>query len=328
MKRSVIREQQISFSSDEQAEAIQRNMTATNTRTVVITGANSGIGFETALHFARQGARVVMACRSMDKAQQAEQRIHTAVPGANTVIIPLDLSELDAVREFARRFVAEVSTVDVLVNNAGILAIPLTRNSAGHELQFATNYLGPFALTGLLLPHFRPGSPGRVVNVGSLSNRIATLDIDNLNWEKTPYSEWKGYANSKLAVMSFTLELNRRLQASGSHIIALGAHPGFARTEIHNKSPAMARKSRLGRWYQAKMESFVPSADKAARPIILAAGDATARGGDYYGPGGFLEIAGEPAPATVPRRARDTDLARQLWALSETLSGVPYLSGL
>ena len=296
------------------------------TRNVVITGANSGIGLAAAVDFARSGARVVMACRSMDKAQAAQGEILAAVPVASTVIIPLDVSNLQSAQAFHRQFSERVGELDLLINNAGIVAIPLSRNSAGHELQLATNYLGAFALTGLLLPLFRQNSPTRIVNVGSLAHRLGKLNVDDLNWEKTDYDQWKAYANSKLAMLSFTLELNRRLQQSGSNIVALAAHPGFANTNIHQNSPALTRTNPVSKWLHKKMEAFIPTAANAARSIILAGDGADISGGDYYGPGGLLEIGGKPARARVNPIARDTALAERLWMLSESMTGISYLS--
>jgi len=294
-------------------------------RNVVITGANSGIGYETALYFARSGANVVMACRSVEKAQTARGMILAAVPSASTVILPLDLSDLQSVQAFHHQFSEQIGELDLLINNAGIVAIPLSRNSAGHELQLATNYLGAFALTGLLLPLFRKKSATRIVNVGSLAHRLGKLNVDDLNWEKTDYDQWKAYANSKLAILSFTLELNRRLRQSGSNIIALAAHPGFANTNIHLNSPALTRTNPVSKWLHKQVEGFIPTAANAARSIILAGDGADISGGDYYGPGGLLEIGGKPAKARVNPIARDPTLGERLWTLSESMTGISYL---
>lgn len=298
-------------------------------KVAVVTGANAGIGFQTTLSLVRMGARVVMACRSMDKATQAQGELLAAVPGADTVIIPLDLSEPESVREFARRFAAEIGRLDLLVNNAGIVGIPLARNSVGQELQLATNYLGGFALTGLLLPLFPASGWARIVNVGSLMNRFGKLDLDDLNWEKTPYDEWQGYGRSKVAMLSFTLELDRRLRKSGSNIVALSAHPGFASTNIHQNSAALQPKSAFDAWRKKKLEPLIPRADQAARPIVHAATADTVQGGEYYGPKGLFEIAGKKVgKARINPVARDTALGKRLWTLSESMTGVRYLSDL
>ena len=201
--------------------------TIVSSQTVVITGANSGIGYQSALHFAQQNAHVIMACRSVDKAEQARNRILEQTPHGRLSIIRLDVSDLESVHEFARHLDEECGQLDLLINNAGIVAMPLSRNEAGHESQLATNYLGAFALTGLLLPKFTSESHCRIVNVGSLAHRLGKLNLSDLNWEKTEYDEWKGYANSKVAMLSHTLELDRRLRAIHSPVIALAAHPGF-----------------------------------------------------------------------------------------------------
>ena len=297
-------------------------------KTIVITGANSGIGFQAALHFAARGDRVVLACRNTEKAKKAQAEILDRAPAAETVILPLDVSDLSSVREFVRLFHEQAGQLDILVNNAGIVAVPLGRTADGHEMQLATNYLGAFALTGLLLPFF-PASGGRIVNVGSLAHRLGKLNPDDLNWEHTDYNEWKAYANSKVAMMSFTLELNRRLQASGSRVFALGAHPGFANTNIYQNSPTLQKrnagdKNRL----QRKMQSMVPSAESAAKPIIMAAESEDVGGGEYYGPGGILEtgIGGKVGRAKIKKVARDPALAKRLWHVSEAMTGVGYLS--
>lgn len=298
-------------------------------KVAVVTGANAGIGFQTTLSLVRMGARVVMACRSMDKATQAQGELLAEVPGADTVIIPLDLSEPESVREFARRFAAEIGRLDLLVNNAGIVGIPLARNSVGQELQLATNYLGGFALTGLMLPLFPASGWARIVNVGSLMNRFGKLDLDDLNWEKTPYDEWQGYGRSKVAMLSFTLELDRRLRKSGSNIVALSAHPGFASTNIHQNSAALQPKSAFDAWRKKKLEPLIPRADQAARPIVHAATADTVQGGEYYGPKGLFEIAGKKVgKARINPVARDTALGKRLWTLSESMTGVRYLSDL
>lgn len=296
-------------------------------KTVVITGANAGLGFHTALTLARDGAHVVMGCRSMDRARAAQDALLATVPDARTTILPLDVSEPESIREFGRRFAEQIGRLDLLINNAGIVGVPLSRNSAGHELQLATNYLGAFALTGTLLPFFPGDAPARIVNVGSLAHRLAKLDLDDINWETNRYDPWRSYARSKLAVLTFTMELDRRLQRRAPNLIALGAHPGFAATEIGRHSPTLTPKNALGRWLQDKVALVIPTPADAARPILHAACATSARGGEHYGPRGFLEIAGAPGASRVNPRARDTALGAQLWARSEAMTGVRYLDG-
>jgi len=297
-------------------------------QTVVTTGSNSGIGFQTALHFARLGARVVMACRSLDKAREAERQIHAQVPNAHTLVLPLDVSELPSIREFARLFAERVGELDILINNAGAVAMPLTRTSAGHELLLATNYLGAFSLTGALLPHFTQRRPARIVNVGSIAHRFGTLAIEDLNWESAAYDPWKAYANSKVALLNHTLELNRRLRAASSHIIALAAHPGVANTNIKAASERLKPPGRFRRWYARHMQKLIPSAENAARSVVLAATAPHVSGGEYYGPGGLFELGGAPKPARMHPHARDMQLSKRLWQKSESMTGARYLSEL
>ena len=294
-------------------------------RIAVITGANAGLGFQTALQLARLGTHVVMACRSVDRGGKAESALLAEVPDARTTVIQVDVSEPESIQEFGRRFAEEVGELDVLVNNAGIVGIPLARNSVGHELQLATNYLGPFAMTGTLLPFFRRDALGRIVNVGSLAHRLAKLEVDDLNWESRAYNEWRAYARSKLALLAFTMELDRRLRQRRSAISALSAHPGFAATDIGKNSPALMPKSTVGRWFNEKVETLIPRAADAAAPILHAATADDTRGGDYYGPTGFLEIGGRIGRARLNPIARDRELGRRLWATSEEMTGIRYL---
>lgn len=297
-------------------------------RVAVITGANAGLGYQTALQLARDGMTVVMACRSLDRAAAAQSKLHAECPGANTVVIRLDVSEPDSIREFAAEFARQIGRLDLLVNNAGITGMPLSRNSAGFELHLATNYLGVFALTGELLPLFPTVVPVRIVNVGSLLHRFVQLDLEDINWEKKTYGEWRAYGQSKLALLTFTMELNRRLRRSGSNVMALAAHPGFAATEIGKSNSLTNPSSAFGKWFNSKMEALIPTAAAAARPILFAACDPGAHGGDYYGPGGLLEIGGAPATARLNPAARDVDAGKRLWALSESMTGTRYLSDL
>ena len=209
------------------------------------------------------------------------------------------------------------------------MAIPRRETADGFEMQLGTNHLGHFALTGLMLPLFPASGWARIVNVGSLMNRFGKLDLDDLNWEKTPYDEWQGYGRSKVAMLSFTLELDRRLRKSGSNIVALSAHPGFASTNIHQNSAALQPKSAFDAWRKKKLEPLIPRADQAARPIVHAATADTVQGGEYYGPKGLFEIAGKKVgKARINPVARDTALGKRLWTLSESMTGVRYLSDL
>ena len=292
---------------------------------VVVTGANAGLGFQTALEFARSGATVVMACRSMERARQAQSDLLAQVPAARTMILRLDVSEPQSIQEFGRRFSERCGRLDLLINNAGVVGVPLSRNSAGHEMHLATNYLGAFALTGTLLPLFRKDAWTRIVNVGSLAHRLGRLDLADLNWERTPYNGWKAYSRSKVAMLSFTMELSRRLRESGHRVIAVAAHPGFAATDVSRNSPALTPGNPFSKWIMEKIGALIPTPAEASRPILHAARADGVGGGDYHGPGGFLEIRGMPGRARVNPIARDVDVGRRLWALSESMAGIRYL---
>ena len=293
----------------------------------VVTGANAGLGYQTALELARTGATVVMACRSVERARKAQSDLLAQLPAARTTIIPLDLSEPESIEEFGRQLSDRCGPLDLLINNAGIVGVPMSRNRLGHEMQLATNYLGAFSLTGTLLPLFRKDAEARVVNVGSLAHRLGKLDLDDLNWEKTPYDPWKAYSRSKVAMLSFTMELNRRLGRSGSRIIALGAHPGFAATEVAKNSPALTPRNGFIRWIYEKIGALIPAA-KASGPIVHAARGDRVSGGDYYGPSGLLEVRGKTGRARLNPIARDVEIGRRLWTLSESMTGIRYLSDL
>jgi NAD(P)-dependent dehydrogenase (short-subunit alcohol dehydrogenase family) len=296
-------------------------------KTAIVTGANAGLGFETTRALARNGYRVIMACRNLAKAEEARRCLLEQEAGIDLDLLQLDVSELESIRKFAEQFIAEIGQLDLLVNNAGIVGIPLSRNSAGHEMQMATNYLGAFALTGLLLPSFRTDRQCRIVNVGSLAHRMGKLAFDDFNWERTPYKEMKGYAYSKVALLTFTLELNRRLAHDRKNILALGAHPGFAATDILKKSNStLAAQGPFRKWFQSKVEPYIPRPVDAARPVVLAACSDSVQGGDYYGPGGILEIAGKPAKARINPVAKVPANGQRLWDISESLTCVRYLS--
>lgn len=298
----------------------------TNDRVAVVTGANAGLGFRTALELARSGMTVVLACRSQERARSADEELHALAPDARTIVIPLDVSEPESIRAFGPALAERCGRLDVLVNNAGIVAAPLSRNSAGHEMHLATNYLGAFALTGTLLPLLSSNAGARIVNVGSLGHRLSRLDLDDPDWQTTPYNPWKAYFRSKVAILTFTIELARRLGRGGSGVIALAAHPGFAATEVARNSGSLAPKGPLGRWLNARIEPFIPTPADASRPIVHAALAPDARGGEYYGPSGFLEIGGAPGPARLNKVVHDAETGRRLWTSSEEMTGVRYLS--
>jgi NAD(P)-dependent dehydrogenase (short-subunit alcohol dehydrogenase family) len=290
-------------------------------KVIVVTGANSGIGFEAAKEFARKGAQTILACRSMVKAQAALALIQAEIPGARTEIMQLDLASLASVHRFANEFKNKYQRLDVLVNNAGIMMVPYGTTEDGFERQFGTNHLGHFALTGLLLDLLLKTPGARVVNVSSSGHRFGSRDFEDLMYENgNGYSPTQAYGRSKLANLLFTNELQRRFEAHGAEAIAVAAHPGGANTNLQDEIAE--------RWY---VKPFVPlmrwmmqSAAMGALPTIRAAVDPNAKGGDYYGPGGFMEQRGYPVLVGSSKASHNTADAQKLWQVSEELTGVHY----
>ena len=281
-------------------------------RLAVVTGANTGLGFETAQVLAARGASVVLAVRNVEKGKQAAARIAAAAPGATVTVQELDLSALGSVRAAAAELRAGHPRIDLLICNAGVMYPPKQTTRDGFELQFGTNHLGHFALTGLLLEQLLPVPGSRVVTVSSVGHRIrARINFDDLQWERS-YSRVRAYGQSKLANLMFTHELQRRLSGAGT--IAVAAHPGFAATELMRHTPMAAVVTPL----------FSQDAAMGALPVLRAATDPGALGGQYYGPGGFLGLRGYPELASSSRRSRDEAVQRRLWAVSEELTGVTF----
>jgi NAD(P)-dependent dehydrogenase (short-subunit alcohol dehydrogenase family) len=281
-------------------------------RTVIITGGNSGIGLEAARVLAAKGARVVLAVRNPAKGEQAAGQI-----GGRTEVAELDLADLASVRAFAE---AWTDPVDVLINNAGVMAVPLGRTADGFELQFGTNHLGHFALANLLLPRVTD----RVVVVASGAHRFGRIDLTDLNWDTTKYRTWQAYGRSKLANLLFALELQRRLTAAGSSVRALAAHPGYAATNLQGKSG-----HKIGDLIVrgAGNRLIAQSAAQGALPTLRAATD-DLPGGSYLGPDGRREQRGRH-PTLVGRstEASDVELAKRLWTASEDLTGTSFPVG-
>lgn len=285
-----------------------------NGRTAVVTGANTGIGYETARALAARGAHVVLACRSEARGRDAVRRIEAKRPAGSAELMLLDLADLESVRAFAESFLEAHASLDLLINNAGVMAPPEAKTEQGFELQFGVNVVGHFALTGLLLD--RLTDEARVVTVSSLAHRQGEIDFSNLRGEKD-YAPWREYQQSKLGNLIFALDLQRRLDAAGRSPASLAAHPGFTATDLQ-------RHMGTAMGFLAGLVSQNPP--QGALPTLFAATAPEARPGGYYGPSGFYEMWGPPSEAKVMPKARDRETAERLWAACEEATGVRVLS--
>lgn len=288
----------------------------------IITGATGGLGLETAVALAGAGADVLLTGRNEDKGRQALQRVRAAHPSAAIEYAHLDVSSLASVRTFADDQLSENKTLHILVNNAGVMAPTRRKTSVdGFELQLATNYLGHFALTAHLLPLLRRAEGARTVQLSSLAHNFGRINFDDIQAEKG-YSAWPAYGQSKLAMLMFALELQRRSDAQGWGLISLAAHPGWSRTDLVANGPGK------GGFFGVIAAAFTPflsqSAADGALPQIFAAAAPRVLSGRYYGPDGFLELKGGPGLARMTARAQSRDLGARLWDVSERIAGVRW----
>ena len=289
----------------------------------VVTGANSGIGWYTALELARAGSEVILTTRTEAKGRDAVERIRTELPQAAVRCELLDLASLRSVRAFAAKIGVEAK-LDLLVNNAGVMNVPTRQvTEDGFELQFGTNFLGPFALTGLLMPVLQRAASPRVTTVSSGAANFGTkkINFDDLEWEKS-YGPWKAYCQSKLADLMFTLELGRRSTERRLGLLSDAAHPGYARTNLQTSGPGRSQN------LSEKVLAGILSQDAAhgALPTLRASTESHAGQGSYYGPGGMFGMKGDPVLVSVPKPARDQAVAQRLWDVSEKLTGVQWLT--
>lgn len=287
-------------------------------KVVIVTGANSGIGFEAAKEFARKGAETILACRNMEKATKALDRIRGEIPDTKAEVIQRDLASLKSIHKFVENFKRDYSRLDVLVNNAGIMAAPYRITEDGFESQVGVNHLGHFALTGLLLDYLIKTNGARVVNVSSSGHWSGEMDLDNFLYEKgRGYSRFGAYARSKLANLLFTYELDRRFKRANVDAIAIAVHPGASNTNL------------MRGWYVQILKIFAyfftQSAAMGALPTIRAAVDPDVKGADYYGPGGRGERFGYPMRVESSEASHNEGDAEKLWEVSEKLTGVKYL---
>lgn len=302
-------------------------------RVVLVTGANSGIGLEAARVLARRNATVVLACRTRSKADAARSSILADAPAADVSLVDLDLSSLASVADAAGEFTERFDRLDLLLNNAGVMATPYQRTVDGFELQFATNHLGHFALTGRLIPTLLATPGSRVVNVSSLAHRMGTIAFDDLQSERK-YKAWGAYGQSKLANLLFTFELQRRLDVRrqleldlqltpvAADTIAVAAHPGISDTNLAGSTGGIAGK--LMSLTRPLAKVFSQDSHAGALPTLRAAVDPDVRGGEYYGPDGFMEQRGTPKRVESTAAAKDAAVAKRLWDVSVDLTGVAF----
>jgi len=284
-------------------------------KVAIVTGANSGIGEPTAAELGRAGAHVVIGCRNPSKAEAALGRLRAAAPEASFDFLKLDLADLDSIATFADAFKAKHDRLDLLINNAGIMVPPYGKTKQGFELQFGTNHLGPFALTGHLMGLLLVTAGSRVVSVSSMAHRMGKLKFDDLQRERR-YFSWEAYGQSKVANLHFTYELQRRLEATSAGCIALAAHPGWTDTNLQVHS-----------WGARNFGAILAMKPAGgAAPTLRAATDPKALGGSYYGPSGFMEISGPPVLVTSNRYSQNEEVAMKLWSKSQELTGVRFLS--
>lgn len=292
-------------------------------KTVLITGANSGLGLETARALAGAGARVILTCRSQAKADTAMADIQQSHPKADLDFVKLDLASLDSIKIAAQAVHDKTHKLDVLINNAGVMGLPLMHTADGFEMLFGTNHLGHFALTSQLFDLLQAAPAARVVTVASAAHKQGKLPLDDLNWQSRSYSVAGAYAQSKLANLSFALEFNRRLQAANSTVTSVAAHPGYAATNVFYARDVKASLLRsLWNAVAGLGALFAQSSEKGALPSLYAASESSVQGGDYYGPHGLLEFWGFPEKVTATATAQDQQLAQGLWDKSVEMTGM------
>jgi NAD(P)-dependent dehydrogenase (short-subunit alcohol dehydrogenase family) len=297
-----------------------KNIRAQPQRIAIVTGANSGLGFETTLALVQKQLRVVMACRDLAKAEKAKTKILEEYPKAKLEILKLDLANLDSVHAFAEAYSAKYKRLDLLINNAGVMIPPYEVTTDGYELQFQANYLGHFLLTGLLLTLLIETEKSRVVLLSSKAHEQASIDFKDLQSEQK-YSKWKAYGQSKLACLMFAKELDRRFKKGGFPTIAVAAHPGISNTSLFRYFP---------KWFNKTLAPLLSSLithspESASKSILNAALGENVTGGSYFGPTGFLGFKGAPGEVTPSENANNKRTAKQLWKVSEELVKLKFL---
>lgn len=292
----------------------EKNIPEQTGRVAIVTGSSSGIGYETARVLAGKGAKVIIAVRNQEKGKKAFQKINSQNRASNMEVMHLDLADLESVNKFADEFKARYNRLDLLVNNAGVMIPPYSKTKDGFELQFGTNHLGHFALTGLLVDLIANTKGSRIVNVSSAAHKYGNIDFSDLTWEKRKYKAWRAYGDSKIANLYFTYELQRRFNDENIDVKVTAAHPGWTATELQRHSGVF---SFLNGFFA--MEQW-----QGALPTLRAAIDENANGGDYFGPDGWQEWRGYPVKVESNKLSHDENIAAKLWDISENLTGIKY----
>ncbi|MEH2378067.1 MAG: SDR family NAD(P)-dependent oxidoreductase [Nostoc sp.] len=291
-----------------------KNIPSQKGRVAIVTGSSSGIGYETARVLANKQASVIIAVRNLDKGNKALAKILQQNKDADVKVMELDLANLASVKNFAENFQKNYLRLDLLINNAGVMIPPYSKTTDGFELQFGTNHLGHFALTGQLLQLLISTEGSRIVNLSSSAHIMGKIDFDDLNWEKRSYDKWKAYGDSKLASLYFTYELDRKLKDSGIDIIVTASHPGWTATELQRTWGIMEYLSSI----------FAQDITMGALPTLRAAIEADLKGAEFFGPNGFMTMRGYPIKAETNKLSKDKAIAKKLWVVSEKLTGVKF----
>ena len=291
------------------------NILSQKGRIVIVTGSSSGIGYETARVLANKQASVIIAVRNLEKGNKALAKIIQQNKDADVRVMELDLANLASVNNFAENFQKNYSRLDLLINNAGVMIPPYSKTTDGFELQFGTNHLGHFALTGQLLKLLISTKASRIVNVSSGAHNFGTLDFDDLNWEKRNYAQWTAYGDSKLANLYFTYELDRKLKEQGINTLVTASHPGWTATELQRTA---------GDVMKYLNGIFAQDITMGALPTLRAAIEEGLKGGEYFGPNGFMEISGYPVKVESNQLSKDRAIAQKLWVVSEQLTSVKF----
>lgn len=284
-------------------------------KVIIVTGSSSGIGFQDAKVLAGKNAEVIIAVRNQAKAGKAAEKIRAYYKDARVTVMILDLADLNSVRKFAEEFKQKYSRLDLLINNAGVMVPPYSKTSGGFELQFGTNHLGPFALTGLLFGLLKETGNSRIISVSSNAHKFGNINFEDLSWEKRKYSPWRAYGDSKLANLYFIYELKSKIEEAKLNIKAAAAHPGWTSTELQRHS---------GFIVNLLDKVYAQSIEMGALPTLYAATANDVESGDYYGPGGWGEWRGYPKIVESNSLSHNTDIAKKLWEISEKLTGISY----